>query len=281
MMKKIFLLLFICSSVFSCHFEKSESTWPQQWSEAISLEEVHPDLRRGGQDISVAPNAWMTLLRVRFHKQTLDMDQCLFYRRSADGEHFLKVLIVSKDESSCSRGLLAGETLWESGFIRDFSVRFRTDSLSLSMDGNDLKIVFMNIGQNRSYDRFARPFFENSLNGAFWIGETVTSRRVERISNQVCYQLNSKCEEILENVCLNCESGFYRVVGEIACPQGHSYYCGPERCGRRGSPACFRGQAYFNQALALEGTACFSGSPAGFCQEGLDTVCEDSILRCL
>lgn len=92
-----------------------------------------------------------------------------------------------------------------------------------------------------------------------------------------CFQVNENCETVGENLCEFCRYGWFEVV-DYACPQGGSRFCGENKCGEKGEPACPSGKKVFS----LEGVnLCFDDSEAGFCQGDLRPVCnEENILIC-
>ena len=57
------------------------------------------------------------------------------------------------------------------------------------------------------------------------------------------------------NNCSNCPFGDFEVVGK-SCPAGRVKFCGPNKCGEKGWPACVRGSEYEKE---LELTKCEDG----------------------
>jgi len=95
-----------------------------------------------------------------------------------------------------------------------------------------------------------------------------------------CHQVNESCESVTPFTCQSCRYGWYEVV-DHDCPLGGSKICGPSRCGQRGEPACPRGLDHIKKKRS-EIVVCEKGSTAGFCEEGLETHCdENQVLICL
>lgn len=95
----------------------------------------------------------------------------------------------------------------------------------------------------------------------------------------VCHKVNHKCKTVQEYSCDRCRFGWFEVVQGRKCKQGGTKFCGPNLCGAKGWPACFRGYEYVEKKKE---NYCYDGSKVGFCQEGMDTYCNsDKILVCL
>lgn len=95
-----------------------------------------------------------------------------------------------------------------------------------------------------------------------------------------CHRVDENCEDVESFSCQSCRYGWYEVV-DYSCPQGGSKICGPSRCGQRGEPACPRGLKHISQERS-EIVVCEKDSKAGFCEQGLETHCdENNVLICL
>lgn len=88
---------------------------------------------------------------------------------------------------------------------------------------------------------------------------------------EVCHQVSRDCVDELPFECERCRYGWYEVPGSL-CSQGGSKYCGRDRCGEQGQPACLRGFKHLQRDLE---ELCYEGSPAGFCEPGLTIVCDE------
>lgn len=110
--------------------------------------------------------------------------------------------------------------------------------------------------------------------------EDIGKRNDSYIESRItfCHRVDKKCNNITKNTCNKCKFGFYEVV-DFSCSQGGSKICGINNCGKKGEPACKRsGISNMNPIMNF----CYDGSPAGFCQPGLLTICDGrGILICL
>ena len=95
-----------------------------------------------------------------------------------------------------------------------------------------------------------------------------------------CKEVSRACSLESADQCHLCRYGWYEVV-DYYCDGGGSRYCGSDRCGERSMPACPRGK----EIVKLEDnkkSICYDGSPHGYCQDDLKTVCDgNNILICL
>lgn len=102
-------------------------------------------------------------------------------------------------------------------------------------------------------------------------------------SATICHKVSSKCADEVPNHCDQCAFGYYEVVDHL-CPQGGSKFCGVNRCGEQGQPACPRGELAAGRTLKAGEVLdwCSKDSTAGFCQNGLTPTCDgNKILVCL
>ena len=91
----------------------------------------------------------------------------------------------------------------------------------------------------------------------------------QRPGTGLCHQINGQCQEIVAYQCDECAGGWYEVWGN-GCPRGGDKYCGVNRCGAKGQPACggaARPPFYGQQ------TPCQADSAGGICEQGLGVEC--------
>lgn len=75
--------------------------------------------------------------------------------------------------------------------------------------------------------------------------------------------------------CDKCKYGWFEAISS----NGIAGFCGVDRCGERGWPACSRGYHYSGKNIKR---GCYDGGVAGFCEKELSTFCdENGILICL
>lgn len=100
-------------------------------------------------------------------------------------------------------------------------------------------------------------------------------------SLETCHNFNADCQETQEFSCHNCRYGWFSAIPNISCDKVTLKFCGNNRCGEKGMPACVRGdQASIRMGIQAK-NRCYDGSPAGYCNQGLKTVCDGKILICL
>ena len=92
-----------------------------------------------------------------------------------------------------------------------------------------------------------------------------------------CHELGDNCEVIQHFRCDQCRYGWFEVVGG-KCPGLKDKFCGVITCGKKGEPACPRGQNYNQFDHALN---CTNDSQTGFCEVGLKTICDNNVLICI
>lgn len=92
----------------------------------------------------------------------------------------------------------------------------------------------------------------------------------------ICHDVDENCRDVANFECHKCKYGWYETV-RSQCEQGGPKFCGINHCGERAQPACPIGSKVIKDTQA-----CYSGSKAGYCSPGLNTVCdENKILICL
>lgn len=92
-----------------------------------------------------------------------------------------------------------------------------------------------------------------------------------------CFRVDDKCKPVGRDLCQRCRFGWYTTVGQ-GC-QKNNKYCGIDRCGEKGWPACARGIMWSKQK---EIDPCFHSDKVSFCQNDLIPQCnENNELICL
>tara|TARA_R110002072_G_scaffold534_2_gene3628 strand:+ start:160166 stop:161071 length:906 start_codon:yes stop_codon:yes gene_type:complete len=96
---------------------------------------------------------------------------------------------------------------------------------------------------------------------------------------KVCHDFNSKCEETIAFECGQCRYGWFSTIGR-GCENGTRKYCGVDRCGNKGEPACPRG--FIHKRSESKEQVCSEKSQNAFCKTGLQLFCnEQKVLVCL
>ncbi len=89
-------------------------------------------------------------------------------------------------------------------------------------------------------------------------------------TSKLCHSVDEKCQTKSLFVCERCKFGWFEVV-PTKCPLTGDKFCGVDRCGERGYPACFRG---FKYAPSIPFLGCDPSTKAAFCQNGLRLICD-------
>ncbi len=108
----------------------------------------------------------------------------------------------------------------------------------------------------------------------------------------LCYGVDKDCREVKQNSCHLCRYGSFEVITQSVCSRGGSRFCGVNKCGTSGNPACLRGLSLafeFVEDERVEEASldiandknCIEQQKRGFCNVGLYPVCDEhGILVC-
>lgn len=213
---------------------------------------------------------------------------CLFFQRpfkESDGKMWLSFVDVN-DECAIDVDSFYSDKISEVEI--NTKVPNKPFSLSLKIkaknEQTDYTIPMVNLRENlqQKYAESERVgAYSPSLNlvtttsGQFKIGSADDS--FQKKSAKKCHNVNEECETVGENLCHLCRYGWYEVA-DFSCPQGSSKFCGENKCGEKGEPACPSGAKVYK----INGPVlCYDDSEAGFCQGELRPVCnEQNILIC-
>lgn len=151
-------------------------------------------------------------------------------------------------------------------------------NLRLTIDSEIITYHLFNYRIDTKFSAFQSQL-KKSYFGNVFVGGGLESLKEKFLKDgQLCHGVNIECKDVVANKCDMCVSGSFEVV-DFNCPQGGSKYCGENKCGEKNQPACLRGYKVLDTKLP---SLCFNGSPAGFCEPGLETFCnDDGILVCL
>lgn len=238
-----------------------------------------------GAKISAPPATWILLLKNTLNEEY--KESCLFYR---PGE--LRLVRRANCTQNYENPMASEE-------------HEQKESLEMSFNEKD-SILLMNIGaKSLSFDV---PTFKSRQNSFELLSDGSPEAKLSYISisgtsplkstrklvgmfsdnyrdgsAELCHQVDRSCQNVTEDTCSDCRYGWYEVV-DHHCPQGGSKYCGVNRCGDQGQPACPRGEIAASRLLG-EGEIlewCSKDSVAGFCQQGLSPHCDgNGVLICL
>ena len=220
---------------------------------------------------------------------------CLFYqvpRASSYGRIFFQKQILK----NC---------LWDP-HLKENTLLEKLSSLKIafSSEAKGLKLVYQREGQTKEEfwplpnmqnpkreKKHSSRLFERGIPGVFFPGHQYKSPSLWGSQNDnyregtalLCHDFDKTCKEKMPFQCERCRYGWFEVVG-YGCAQGGRKFCGRNRCGQRGQPACLRGFRHIVDSLSLEkkrGPLCRDDSPMAFCQIGLRVICDSRrILVC-
>ncbi|WP_127716472.1 hypothetical protein [Halobacteriovorax sp. HLS] len=304
MFKIKFLLILILLT--SCHFtytkSEKEVLFSSELIKQFSFEHII-DINKNyinKSSINRPVGTWVRLIETE--------NICLDYRIASstiDGE-----LRLSEKNQKC-QDLPVGEYISDLSSIRNLKIDFKTDTvegkkvrnanygLTFSYDYIGEKKVYaipmFNLKRSKyfdkvkyeKYDSYATHRWQKGLRinpegrvkirTSSWIGSSKNDYIHKKIN--FCHRVDSSCNEVIENTCDECLNNWIEVV-DYNCPTGSSKICAPLSCGQRGMPACPRGT--FWKGITTMVDLCFTDSPAGYCDEGLSTICdENKILTCI
>lgn len=85
----------------------------------------------------------------------------------------------------------------------------------------------------------------------------------------LCHDVNNNCEDKIPNVCHRCAYGWFEVSGGLCLKKGRKY-CGPNVCGQKGGPPCWKGVDWINRPKKI---ICGEYIDGLFCEKGLSPIC--------
>jgi len=288
-MKNLILLMILCSSAL---FAQSERIAPILTSKIFLSRHIDFEFKKWTDiqgKVSTPPATWILLLRIANNEG----ESCLFYR-----ENYEKMKGVLRLSSASECGELYDQPNYSLDHLEDLKMSFDERSgiilLSLTERGKERELQFLYPSfkvQKQSYN-----LLDDSSASGVLSYISLTSKAKERVqtlgkindnyrdeSAVQCHKVDDKCQDVTPNNCSTCAYGFFEVV-DHHCPQGGSKYCGINRCGEQGQPACPRGEIAATRLLPPGEVLdwCSKESSAGFCQQGLTTSCDgNGVLICL
>ncbi len=96
-------------------------------------------------------------------------------------------------------------------------------------------------------------------------------------TSKICHRVNENCETVGDYLCDQCKFGWFETV-PTKCSLTGDKFCGIDRCGEKGYPACFRGHKFgFKQTVS----GCNPENKSAFCLKDLNLICDpQGILIC-
>jgi len=277
-------IMFISLILSSC-FDKNNSMEEFEYilmKEFLGVHEVFlPTLKskEGSGEIIGAPMSWVTIIKASKMKSSVSAVEyiCVGYRVPYVNEHNnqLGILKIHKTQINKCPEYYPGEVS-QSGItylvlnltqgILNFKLMLASKHLS-----KNIEIPLPNLPDSKE-EVLTYITFDNEDN---LLPLEKRTARYGLKPGEKCFDINSKCEVTKPNICDECKFGSFEVAGG-SCKEGGVRFCQPIDCGRKNMPACLRSKKIHNE------DACYQDSPAGFCQEGLNTYCgNDGYLTCL
>ena len=243
-----------------------------------------------GKLMNGAPMTWIPLLRFSVSGPSLNVKKqlCLVFRIPYLSQHNHGILqLFPADGDGQCRNFETTPTEQLTG-IEELIVGLKQEELRLKIKikgkMSKINIPLYNLEKEFEYqmERYASSVKRRKIPGLY-ISSFGTTRRQEPVilkndlSNDaqvICHKVNDKCKTIEEFRCNLCRYGWFETASN-KCPQGGSKFCRPSKCGEKNRPACLRGYEM------TSGHGCYDNSVAGFCGNGLHTVCgPDGFLIC-
>jgi hypothetical protein len=288
------LILFL--AILSCTNQSRVNFFGKLQSElatTYNIKVLNEALINTGAVIKRPYEAWAPLLEFELLKPGFSSEKkCLFYFSSIKGPTSIR-LTQSDSNSKCKD--YDKDILVEEKFEEPLKIGLKTHSSSkLTFTVNDQvqEISLWNISQKqkKTYKKYDSYEKSHSRSNFLFLGEFREAKRTKTRSRgnyedsfflkkeQACHLVDDDCKEKLAYSCDSCRFGWYEVVGP-GCKETLNKYCGQDRCGEKGEPACPRGRLW---KTGLSEAKCLTGSEIGYCQPGLSTFCnENKILICL
>jgi hypothetical protein len=259
------------------------------------------------QEIKSPPNTWIRIFQARvFDELGTAKYYCVFYRVPGEKKGILRSILSGVEcLENYQNGKLVDWTgvshlkVWRPEFDRKIlNNTLKTGRFYLTGKNHErdffIEIPLFNIAVKRELKRHSSALLPLMLKGAY-----VTKKRLPKAqitkdellgqfednyrdrSSVVCHEFSKDCNEIVSFRCDQCRFGWYSVVGISTCGGQMTRFCGVNQCGQRGMPACPRGYESAKRMNLDNFMLCYDGSPMGYCEAGLETVCDGRVLVCL
>lgn len=273
---------------------------------SLWLEGVYPNVNKD-KEITSPPNTWVrvfqsTLLNENGEKE----NHCIFYKVPGKNAGVLRyVQSLGSCLENYGSGVIAdwdqiiSLKVWRPAFERKIFKKVLKPG-HFYFTGKDkegdffIEIPLYNLKLKRKLERHSSTATPNMLESIFiskkqnpkstkshskLLGEFEDNYRDK--TSIVCQEFSKDCKETIPFKCNECKFGWYSAVGISTCGGQFTRFCGVNRCGQRGMPACPRGMDSAKRMGLDNVMLCYDGSPMGYCEVGLKTVCDGKILVCL
>lgn len=213
------------------------------------------------ENIKAPPGTWQAALRLSAYANMFErVDYCLLVKIPYKLEPGKIKFVRSKTlEKTCSEQLFAPQDSAEVEFYNLY-IDYNQNELVLKVDQHVHRYKFSNMSQG--------SLLVSNDNGATSSGAVSLLK-----DGEVCRQVNSDCASGVDR-CDDCENGSY-YIKDNSCAQAYTKICGVDNCGKKGEPACVRGQV----STGVK-DYCIQDSPVGFCSGKNRVACVNGKLIC-
>jgi hypothetical protein len=270
------------------------------------LSGLYPNVNKD-QEIKSPPNTWIRILQARIYDELGTAKyHCLFYKIPGKEKGILRSVL---SETECLENYQNGELVdwmgisdlkvWKPEFERKiFDKTLKTGRFYFTGRGPTgdffVEVPLFNMEIKRELKRHSSALKPLMLKGAFVSKKRSPKAKVTKTellgkfednyrdkSSVVCQEFSKDCKEVVSFKCDQCRFGWHSAIGISTCGGQLIRFCGVNKCGQRGMPACPRGYESAKRMNLDNVMLCYDGSPMGYCEAGLKTVCDGKVLVCL
>lgn len=283
---RFFLLLIL----FSFKAMASPVVWQKRWWGAREIVDKH-SFYKENEIISTPSNSIQSLMGIiYFSDQFKVLKDCLLYEVPAPQEMGKLFVVTTSISTPCEEMTSISK--------RESEVIVR--SLSFNIENSRLKILFSDEKFRSQEILFHFPvlkvqreatLFQSSVQQKYGRSVLVLSenspvveqpKSLGRLGDDwqskklvQCQKVSDECAKEISN-CDRCRYGYFEVAN--GCPTGGPKFCGVDKCGMKGMPACRRGYLYQNgEQTKMD---CRLDHSFAFCQKGLRLRCQGSLAIC-
>ncbi|TNE95222.1 MAG: hypothetical protein EP326_15640 [Deltaproteobacteria bacterium] len=273
---------------------------------ALKIDGVFPGINKD-LEIKTPPNTWIRVFQAEVPNQNGEIIfHCVYYKVPGKEAGVLRHI---ESNESCLGNYKSGKVFDWTGinqlkvWLPEFERKIFDKTLKpgrFYLTGREevgdffFEVPLFNLNLERKLERHASTFSSRMLKGVFVAKKrdpNVKSQQVKLVGDfednyrdrtaKVCHEYSKDCKETTSNSCETCRFGWYSAVGISTCEGQFTRFCGVNKCGQRGMPACPRGIESARRMGLDNIMLCYDGSPLGYCEAGLKTVCDGKILVCL
>lgn len=284
-MKLIFLLILFCFQTMA-----SPAQWQKRWWGAQEIVDKH-GFYKENEIISTPANSIQSLMGIVYFSHQFEViKDCLHYEIPSQQEMGKLFVVTTSLSTPCE----------ETTGIPKRDSELRARSLSFNIEKSHLKILFSDEKFRSKEILFQFPvlrdqrkasLFQSSVQQKYGRSVIVLSENTLEVEQPKslgrlgddwqskklvqCQKVNDECVKEV-SICDKCRYGYFEVAN--GCPTGGPKFCGVDKCGMKGMPACRRGYLYQNgEQTKMD---CRLDHSFAFCQKGLRLRCQGSLAIC-